>query len=31
MEKEALIEMLNRDVAEEHAAIIRHLVHSYLE
>jgi bacterioferritin len=31
MEKEALIEMLNRDMAEEHAAIIRYLVHSYLE
>lgn len=31
MEKEALIDMLNRDMAEEHAAIIRYLVHSYLE
>ncbi|MGD8368432.1 MAG: ferritin-like domain-containing protein [Desulfobacterales bacterium] len=31
MEKKALIEMLNRDMADEHAAIIRYLVHSYLE
>ncbi|MFC1895294.1 ferritin-like domain-containing protein [Thermodesulfobacteriota bacterium] len=31
MEKQALIEMLNRDLADEHAAIIRYLVHSYLE
>ena len=31
METKALIEMLNRDMAEEHAAIIRYLVHSYLE
>jgi bacterioferritin len=31
MEKDKLIEMLNRDLADEHAAIIRYLVHSYLE
>ena len=31
MDKNRLIEMLNRDMAEEHAAIIRYLVHSYLE
>jgi bacterioferritin len=31
MEKEALIDMLNRDLADEHAAIIRYLVHGYLE
>jgi bacterioferritin len=31
METKALIEMLNRDMADEHAAIIRYLVHSYLE
>ncbi len=31
MEKQALIEMLNKDLKEEHAAIIRYLVHSYLE
>jgi bacterioferritin len=31
MEKTALIQMLNNDMAEEHAAIIRYLVHSYLE
>jgi bacterioferritin len=31
MENEQLIEMLNLDLAEEHAAIIRYLVHSYLE
>ncbi len=31
MEKEALIGMLNRDLADEHAAIIRYLVHGYLE
>jgi bacterioferritin len=31
MEKEALIQMVNNDLAEEHAAIIRYLVHSYLE
>ncbi len=31
MEKQELIAMLNNDMAEEHAAIIRYLVHSYLE
>jgi bacterioferritin len=31
MDKEELIAMLNKDIAEEHAAIIRYLTHSYLE
>ncbi|MFO7930688.1 MAG: ferritin-like domain-containing protein [Thermodesulfobacteriota bacterium] len=31
MEKQELIEMLNRDLADEHAAILRYLTHSYLE
>jgi bacterioferritin len=31
MEKSELIEMLNKDMTDEHAAIIRYLVHSYLE
>ncbi len=31
MEKQALIDMLNRDLADEHAAILRYLVHGYLE
>jgi bacterioferritin len=31
MEKQELIAMLNNDMAEEHAAIVRYLVHSYLE
>jgi len=31
METEKLIKMLNRDLADEHAAIIRYLIHSYLE
>ncbi|MBC2717559.1 MAG: hypothetical protein HF978_19820 [Desulfobacteraceae bacterium] len=31
MENEKLINMLNRDLADEHAAIIRYLIHSYLE
>jgi bacterioferritin len=31
MENQKLISMLNKDLAEEHAAIIRYLVHSYLE
>ena len=31
MDKQKLISMLNKDLAEEHAAIIRYLVHSYLE
>ena len=31
MEKQALVDMLNRDIADEHAAIIRYLVHGYME
>jgi len=31
MDKQELIRMLNRDIADEHAAIIRYLIHSYLE
>ncbi len=31
MEKKALIDRLNRDLADEHAAIIRYLVHGYME
>ncbi len=31
MERQALIERLNRDLADEHAAIIRYLVHGYME
>lgn len=31
MEKKELIEMLNRDLADEHAAIIRYLTHAYQE
>ncbi|MDY6839716.1 MAG: ferritin-like domain-containing protein [Thermodesulfobacteriota bacterium] len=31
MEKQALIEMLNKDMADEHAAIIRYLVHGWME
>jgi bacterioferritin len=31
MNTKELIDMLNRDMAEEHAAILRYLVHSYLE
>ena len=31
MENEKLIHMLNRNLADEHAAIIRYLIHSYLE
>jgi len=31
MEKQALVDMLNRDLADEHAAIIRYLVHGYME
>jgi len=31
MDKAELIAMLNKDIAEEHAAIIRYLTHSYLE
>lgn len=31
MEKDALIAMLNNDLADEHAAIIRYLVHGWME
>ena len=31
MERQALIDMLNRDIADEHAAIIRYLVHGWME
>jgi bacterioferritin len=31
MEKQALIDMLNRDLADEHAATIRYLVHGWME
>jgi bacterioferritin len=31
MESQALIDMLNRDLTDEHAAIIRYLVHGYME
>jgi bacterioferritin len=31
METQALIDMLNRDLTDEHAAIIRYLVHGYME
>ncbi len=31
MEKKALIKMLNQDMADEHAAIIRYLVHGWME
>jgi len=31
MKKNQLIELLNRDMAEEHAAIIRYLVHAWME
>ena len=31
MKKKDLIEMLNKDIADEHAAIIRYLVHGWLE
>lgn len=31
MEKQALIDMLNRDLADEHSAIIRYLVHGWME
>jgi bacterioferritin len=31
MEKQTLIDMLNRDLADEHAAIIRYLIHGYME
>jgi bacterioferritin len=29
MDKQALIELLNKDVADEHASIIRYLIHAY--
>ncbi|MCG6981721.1 MAG: ferritin-like domain-containing protein [Deltaproteobacteria bacterium] len=31
MEREELVAMLNKDMADEHAAILRYVVHSYLE
>ena len=31
MDNQELLEMLNKDLAEEHAAIIRYIVHGYLE
>jgi bacterioferritin len=31
MEKQAIVEMLNKDIADEHAAVIRYLIHGYLE
>ena len=31
MDRQQLIDMLNKDMAEEHAAILRYLIHSYLE
>ena len=31
MDTQELIRMLNRDLADEHAAILRYLIHSYLE
>jgi bacterioferritin len=31
MKKEELIAMLNKDMADEHAAVLRYVVHSYLE
>ncbi|MFW6325009.1 MAG: ferritin-like domain-containing protein, partial [Desulfovibrionales bacterium] len=31
MDTKELIAMLNRDLADEHAAVLRYLVHSYLE
>ena len=31
MDTKKLIDMLNRDFADEHAAIIRYLVHAYQE
>lgn len=31
METKELIDMLNKDIADEHAAVIRYLVHGYLE
>jgi bacterioferritin len=31
MEKKELIDLLNRDLGDEHAAILRYLIHAYLE
>jgi bacterioferritin len=31
MEREEIIAMLNKDMADEHAAILRYVIHSYLE
>ena len=31
MDKKALIDMLNRDLTDEHAAVVRYLIHSYQE
>ena len=31
MKKSELIEMLNKDMADEHAAIIRYIVHGWME
>ncbi len=31
MDKKALIDMLNRDLADEHAAVLRYLIHAYQE
>ena len=31
MDKQVMIEMLNKDLADEHAAIVRYVVHGYLE
>jgi hypothetical protein len=31
MDNQSLIEMLNKDLADEHAAIVRYVIHSYLE
>ena len=31
MDKKALIDMLNRDLTDEHAAVIRYLIHAYQE
>lgn len=31
MERKALIDMLNRDLTDEHAAVVRYLIHSYQE
>jgi bacterioferritin len=31
MDRKALIDMLNRDITDEHAAVVRYLIHSYQE